>query len=74
VRTTNIAMIALGVLAVALAIVVPGLQIAIVVLGGGLAGWGSCGAADRVKNLLPAYASDDQWHSCLKTGATQTFL
>lgn len=39
----QIAMIALGVLVVALAIVVPGFQIAIVILGGALAGWGSYG-------------------------------
>ena len=42
-RATNIGMIAIGVLAVVLAVALPGFQIAIVVLGGALAAWGSYG-------------------------------
>ena len=42
-KQTRIAMIALGVLAVVFAVAVPGFQIAIVVLGGALAAWGSYG-------------------------------
>lgn len=42
-RTTNKAMIVLGVLAMIIGIVMPGFQLAIIVLGGALAGWGSFG-------------------------------
>jgi hypothetical protein len=42
-KTTNIAMIALGLLVVALAVVLPGFQVSIVLLGGALAGWGTFG-------------------------------
>ena len=46
-KTARWAMIALGVLVgvlvVVLAVIVPGLQVTIVVLGGGLAGWGTYG-------------------------------
>ena len=43
VRIVNWAMIALGVLAVVIGVAVPGFQIAPIILGGLLAGWGSFG-------------------------------